>query len=33
LIAQALEEQHAEDEFLVFGSIHLTAQNVAGGEE
>jgi hypothetical protein len=33
LIGQALQEQHAEDEFLVLRRIHFAAQNVAGSEE
>ena len=33
LIGQALEEQHAEDEFLELRGIHLAAQNVGGLKE
>ena len=32
-IAQPLQEEHAEDVFLVFGSIHVAAQVVAGAEQ
>ncbi len=33
LVGHALEEQHAEDVFLVLGGIHLAAQDVAGLEQ
>lgn len=32
-VGEALEEEQAEDEFLEFGGIHLTAQDVGGLEE
>ena len=32
-VLQALQEQHAEDEFLELGGIHLTAEDVSGLEE
>ena len=32
-IRQPLEEQHAEDEFLELGGIHLAAQDVGGLEQ
>jgi hypothetical protein len=32
-IRQALDEQHAEDEFLELGGIHLAAQDVRRLEE
>ena len=32
-IAQALQEQHAEDVFLVLGGIHVAAQIVTGAEQ
>jgi hypothetical protein len=32
-IRQALEEEHAEDEFLELGGIHLAAQDVRGLEK
>jgi hypothetical protein len=32
-VAGALEEQHAEDVFLVLTGIHVAAQVIAGGEQ
>jgi hypothetical protein len=32
-IVGAFEKEHPEDVFLVFGRVHLAAQNVGGGEE
>ena len=32
-IGEALEEQHAEDEFLELGGVHLAAQDVGGLEQ
>jgi hypothetical protein len=33
LVGQALQEQHAEDEFLELRGIHLAAQDVGGLEQ
>ena len=33
LVGEALEEEHAEDEFLELRGIHLAAQNIGGLEE
>ncbi len=33
LVRQALDEQHAEDEFLELASVHLAAQDVGGSEQ
>ena len=33
LVRQALDEQHAEDEFLEFRGIHLATQDVGGLEQ
>ena len=33
LVGEALEEQHAEDEFLELGGVHLAAQDVGGLEK
>jgi hypothetical protein len=33
LVGQALEEEHAEDEFLELRGVHLAAQDVGGLEE
>ena len=32
-VGGTLEEQHAEDELLELGTVHLAAQDVDGGEE
>ena len=32
-IAGALEEQHAEDVFLVLAGVHIAAQVIAGGQQ
>ena len=32
-VGQALQEEHAEDEFLELGGVHLAAQDVGGLEE